>query len=46
MNYEEDTTSAVRKNHVFDTNALDKYLASRLPGYVSPLTVKQFTVCV
>jgi aminoglycoside phosphotransferase (APT) family kinase protein len=38
----EEQTTAVLERHRFDTAALDPYLATKIPGYRGPMTVRQF----
>ena len=35
-------TKPVAASHLFDTAALEHYLADRLPGFAGPLSVEQF----
>src|SRR5262247_4842277 len=35
-------TIPVRETHRFDVDALERYLASRIPGFRGPVTVSQF----
>ena len=47
LNTEEKETTSVRANHLFDTASLERYLSLHIPGFATPLSVKQFTVrCV
>jgi hypothetical protein len=46
FNSEDRETTAVRSNHTFDVAILEQYLCQHLPGFVGPLSVKQFTVCL
>jgi aminoglycoside phosphotransferase (APT) family kinase protein len=35
-------TIPVRESHRFDLEALERYLAGRIPGFTGPVTVSQF----